>query len=125
MRTNMDGNERRRTRRRAGLTAAARLLLCGLIFGVSAAAQRRAQFSNPAVAGDFPDPSVTRVGADFWAAATSSEWGPEFPLLHSRDLVNWEVVGSVFKKRPEWSVGSYWAPEISQDRGQFFIYYAA
>jgi beta-xylosidase len=88
-------------------------------------AQRRAQFTNPAVAGDFPDPSVTRVGADFWAAATSSEWGPEFPLLHSRDLVNWEVVGSVFQRPPAWSVGNYWAPEISQDRGRFLIYYAA
>jgi beta-xylosidase len=77
------------------------------------------------MAGDFPDPSVIRVGQDYWAAATSSEWAPEFPILHSRDLVNWEVVGAVFQKRPEWSTGSYWAPEISEYRGRFFIYYAA
>jgi beta-xylosidase len=77
------------------------------------------------MAGDFPDPSVIRVGQDYWAAATSSEWAPEFPILHSRDLVNWDVVGAVFQKRPAWSTGSYWAPEISQDRGRFFIYYAA
>jgi len=95
------------------------------LFAVSAGAQGRTSYTNPAMAGDFPDPSVIRVGADYWAAATSSEWAPEFPLLHSRDLVNWEVVGSVFRHRPQWSVGSYWAPEISQDRGRFFIYYAA
>jgi beta-xylosidase len=77
------------------------------------------------MAGDFPDPSVIRVGQDYWAAATSSEWAPEFPILHSRDLVNWTVVGAVFQQRPAWSTGSYWAPEISQDRGRFFIYYAA
>jgi xylan 1,4-beta-xylosidase len=100
------------------------LLLLALLVG-SAAAQRRATYTNPAMAGDFPDPSVIRVGQDYWAAATSSEWAPEFPILHSRDLVNWELVGSVFRTRPAWSVGSYWAPEISQDKGRFFIYYAA
>jgi beta-xylosidase len=77
------------------------------------------------MAGDFPDPSVIRVGQDYWAAATSSEWAPEFPILHSRDLVNWQVVGAVFQTRPAWSTGSYWAPEISEHRGRFFIYYAA
>ncbi|MBA3240263.1 MAG: family 43 glycosylhydrolase [Acidobacteria bacterium] len=105
-----------------------RVLAVGLlVFAASAgvSAQRRGTYRNPVAAGDFPDPSVIRVGADYWAAATSSEWAPEFPILHSRDLVNWEVVGSVFRKRPDWSVGSYWAPEISQHRGRFYIYYAA
>jgi beta-xylosidase len=86
-------------------------------------AQRRVTYTNPVEAGDFPDPSVTRVGQDFWASATTSEWGPEFPILHSRDLVNWEIVGAVFQKRPAWAAGSFWAPEISQDRGRFFVYY--
>jgi beta-xylosidase len=91
----------------------------------SLAAQTRASYTNPALAGDYPDPSVIRVGQDYWAAATSSEWAPEFPILHSRDLVNWRVVGAVFQKRPAWSVGNYWAPEISEDRGRFYIYYTA
>jgi xylan 1,4-beta-xylosidase len=86
-------------------------------------AQRRATYSNPVEAGDFPDPSVTRVGADFYASATTSEWGPEFPILHSRDLVNWEIIGAVFQRRPDWATGSFWAPEISQYRGRFFVYY--
>jgi beta-xylosidase len=90
-----------------------------------AAQQSRASYTNPALAGDYPDPSVIRVGQDYWATATSSEWAPEFPILHSRDLVNWRVVGAVFQKRPAWSVGNYWAPEISEDRGTFYIYYTA
>ncbi|MBA3439081.1 MAG: family 43 glycosylhydrolase [Pyrinomonadaceae bacterium] len=82
-------------------------------------------YTNPALAGDYPDPSVIRVGRDYWATATTSEWGPEFPILHSRDLVNWRIVGAVFRQRPAWSVGNYWAPEISQDRGRYFVYYTA
>jgi len=57
-------------------------------------------YQNPVIQGDYPDPSIIRVGADFWATSTSSEWGPQFPLLHSKDLVNWEIVGSVFPHRP-------------------------
>lgn len=107
----------------AGRLAAA--LLVVLLAASAAAAQRRGTYTNPVAAGDFPDPSVIRVGADYWAAATSSEWGPEFPLLHSRDLVNWEVVGSIFDARPTWSVGKYWAPELSEYRGRFYAYYVA
>jgi xylan 1,4-beta-xylosidase len=89
------------------------------------AAQRGATYRNPVQAGDYPDPSVIRVGKDFYATATSSEWGPEFPILHSRDLVNWNIVGVVFPKRPDWSVGNYWAPEIWQENGKFYIWYVA
>ena len=88
-------------------------------------AQNGATYTNPVQAGDYPDPSVIRVGKDYYATATSSEWGPEFPILHSTDLVNWNIVGVVFPKRPEWSVGNYWAPEIWQENGKFYIFYVA
>jgi beta-xylosidase len=80
-------------------------------------------YQNPVIPGDHPDPSVIRVGDDFWATSTSSEWGPQFPLLHSKDLVNWEIVGSVFPHRPAWAVGNFWAPEISEYQGRYFVYY--
>jgi len=114
---------RRSGRGRAGRAAFA--LALQLVLSVGAAAQRRAVYTNPVAAGDYPDPSIIRVGTDYWATATTSEWAPEFPILHSRDLVNWEVVGAVFDRRPEWSVGSYWAPEISEHRGRFYVYYVA
>ena len=82
-------------------------------------------FSNPVVPGDFPDPSVIRVGTDYWATATTSQWAPIFPLLHSTDLVNWRMAGAVFQSPPAWSAGSYWAPEIAQDGGRFYVYYTA
>ncbi len=99
------------------------VLLLNVAFTTSA--QPPAAYTNPVIAGDYPDPSVIRVGREFWATATSSEWAPQFPLLHSWDLVNWEVVGAVFRRGPSWSAGNYWAPEISQYRGRYFVYYAA
>jgi beta-xylosidase len=80
-------------------------------------------YSNPVIPGDTPDPSVIRVGRDYWATATSSEWGPFFPIYHSTDLVNWEQVGSVFPHRPAWATGNFWAPEISAHKGKYYVYY--
>ncbi len=99
------------------------LVLLGLTAQIFA--QKGATYTNPVQAGDYPDPSVIRVGKDFYATATSSEWSPEFPILHSRDLVNWKIVGTVFPKRPEWSTGNYWAPEIWQENGKFYMFYVA
>ena len=53
-------------------------------------------YTNPVIPGDFPDPSVIRVGEDFYATATTGGWSPHFPILHSKDLVNWQIVGAVF-----------------------------
>src|SRR5688572_25614465 len=80
------------------------------------------EYQNPVMAGDYPDPSVIKVGPEYWATATSSEWGPQFPLLVSRDLVNWQLAGSVFSKRPEWSVANYWAPEITEFKKRYYVY---
>jgi beta-xylosidase len=111
------------TFRRAAL--AALCVVAAASLAGPAAAQRRATYRNPVAAGDFPDPTVIRVGRDYWATATTSEWGPEYPILHSRDLVNWEAVGVIFKKRPAWAGGSFWAPELAHDGGRFFLYYTA
>src|ERR1043165_6013513 len=63
-------------------------------------AQPRTTYTNPVMAGDYPDPSIIRVGNDYWATATTSQWAPLFPILRSRDLVNWRIVGAAMRKRP-------------------------
>lgn len=75
--------------------------------------------------GDHPDPSVVKIGDSYWATATTSNWMPAFPLLKSKDLVNWKVVGNVFDQLPEWADYYFWAPEITYDNGKVYIYYAA
>src|SRR2546425_13216374 len=95
-------------------------LACAATHIAAGAAASGATYTNPVLAGDYPDPSIIRVGRDYWAAATSSEWGPQFPILHTRDLVNWNIAGAVFPKRPAWAVASFWAPEISEFRGSYY-----
>jgi xylan 1,4-beta-xylosidase len=90
-----------------------------------AALSPAADYVNPVLPGDYPDPSVIRVGDEYWATATSSQWAPVFPLLRSRDLVNWELVGHVFPKPPSWSVDRFWAPEITYHNNRVLIYYTA
>jgi xylan 1,4-beta-xylosidase len=85
-----------------------------------------APIANPVLAGDYPDPSVTKIGNTYWATATSSNWGPTFPLLKSTNLTDWTLVGHVFPgARPAWADYYFWAPEISQDGGKTHIYYTA
>ena len=100
-----------------------RTLIIAVLLASPLFAAEKLQFANPVMPGDYPDPSVIRVGNEYWATATTSEWAPLFPILKSRDLVTWEHVGNVFEKRPEWSVGNYWAPEIAEHKGTYFIYY--
>jgi xylan 1,4-beta-xylosidase len=83
------------------------------------------RITNPILPGDYPDPSVVRVGDEYWASATSSEWAPQFPLLKSKDLIHWEQVGHIFPTPPEWSEAHYWAPELVIDKGRAFVLYTA
>lgn len=98
-------------------------LLVSCLTGITG--QQRAVYENPVIAGDFPDPSIIRVRQDYWATTTSGAWEPEFPILHSRDMVKWEIVGAVFRHRPAWAARDFWAPEISEYRGRYFVYYTA
>ena len=88
--------------------------------------QQQAPYANPVLPGDYADPSVIRVGDDYWATATSSEWAPLFPILHSNNLVDWTTVGHVFPDSlPQWAEAHFWAPEITYEKGRFYIYYTA
>ena len=62
-------------------------LIFAILLAVPCGSHSQQFYQNPVIAGDYPDPSVIHVGKDFWATATSSVWGPQFPLLHSTDLV--------------------------------------
>lgn len=110
---------------RAFVVARALSVVLFTLCAFSVAAARQAVYRNPVVAGDYPDPSVIRVGEEFWAAATTGGWAPHFALLRSRDLVNWEKVGYVFQSKPAWAKDDFWAPEIVNDGGRFRVYYTA
>lgn len=102
-------------------------LLFALFINPSVAQQPAptATYRNPVIAGDFADPSVIRVGDTYYATGTSSEWAPAYPIYSSRDLVNWAYVGPVFLRIPDWTMGSFWAPELFHRNGTFYVYYTA
>jgi len=75
------------------------------------------------IPGDFPDPSIIKVGNTYWATCSSSEWGPVFWLAKSENLTDWKIEHYVFNERPDWSSSNYWAPELYHDGKKFFLYY--
>lgn len=85
------------------------------------AAENPPRYANPVVAANLPDPTVVRIGGEYWATTT----GGNMTILRSTDLVHWTVAGSVFEERPSWSDGRLWAPELFRaGPTRYLMYYA-
>ncbi|WP_079022130.1 glycoside hydrolase 43 family protein [Streptomyces sp. NRRL F-5193] len=87
-------------------------------------------YRNPVLAADWSDPDVVRVGGDFYLTASSFGRAPGLPLLHSRDLVNWTLVGHALARlEPEeaFTVPRHdrgvWAPSLRHHDGRFWIFW--
>jgi xylan 1,4-beta-xylosidase len=83
--------------------------------------------SNPVVPGFHPDPSVCRVGEDYYLACSSFEYFPGIPLFHSRDLVSWTQIGNALDRPSQLdllathSSGGVYAPTLRHHGGRFWI----
>ena len=98
----------------------------------------RSQFNyfNPVLHADYSDPDVCRVGEDYYMTASSFNCFPGLPILHSRDLVNWMLVGAALTDYPgpDWDrpeddfrtkvqhANGVWAPAIRYHDGWFYIF---
>lgn len=87
-------------------------------------------YTNPVLYADYSDPDAIRVGDDYYLVASSFNCIPGLPILHSRDLVNWELIGYALTKQPPFDVfdkvqhgGGVWAPCIRYHNNEFYIYY--
>ena len=87
-------------------------------------------YRNPVLHADYSDPDVCAVGEDYFLTASSFNCTPGFPILHSKDLVNWKIVNYALKKVEP--VEYYnearhgkgvWAPSIRFHEGVFYIYW--
>jgi xylan 1,4-beta-xylosidase len=82
-------------------------------------------YQNPVYANDFPDPSVVRIGPEYWAAGTAPGRGQFPPVLRSPDLVHWTLAGSIFQQAPGWTTGDrFWAPELARQGSSYLAYYS-
>ena len=114
------------------------LLLMMLALPMAALAQYKSQvwspdngngtYTNPVINADYSDPDVCVAGEDYYLTASSFNCIPGLPILHSKDLVNWEIVGHAVKElepkqefdRPSHGNG-IWAPSIRYHNGEFYI----
>jgi xylan 1,4-beta-xylosidase len=76
-------------------------------------------YSNPILAGDFPDPSIFRDGDNYYMTHSSFEYYPGLLIWHSTDLVNWTPVVHALRE----NVGSVWAPEFLKHEDTYYIYF--
>ena len=83
--------------------------------------------SNPVLPGFHPDPSICRVGHDFYLVTSTFEYYPGLPVHHSRDLVNWRLIGHVLDRPSQLNLtgvrssGGLYAPTIRWHQGVFYV----
>jgi xylan 1,4-beta-xylosidase len=84
---------------------------------------------NPILPGFNPDPSICRVGDDFYIATSTFEWFPGVQIWHSRDLTEWTLVHrpldrpALLRMEGIQSSGGIWAPCLTHDSGLFYLVY--
>lgn len=108
------------------------LILCSLFFlcqtGLSQ--ETKKVYTNPIIHADYSDPDAIRVGDDYYMISSSFNHVPAIPILHSRDLVTWKLIGHALQRLvPEDHFqkvqhgGGVWAPTIRYFKNEFYIYY--
>lgn len=87
-------------------------------------------YKNPVLNADYSDPDVCRAGDDYYLTASSFNVAPGLPVLHSKDLVNWRIIGHALLRQPPFEHfespqhgNGCWAPAIRYHNGEFYIYY--
>jgi xylan 1,4-beta-xylosidase len=86
-----------------------------------------AEFYNPILAGSYPDPSICRVGGDFYLINSSFAFYPGIPIFHSTDLTHWTQIGHVLDRPSQLDLDGLsvshgiYAPDISYHDGRFYV----
>lgn len=85
------------------------------------------EYRNPILAGFYPDPSMVRVGQDYYLVNSSFSWYPGVPIFHSRNLVNWEQIGFVLNRPEQLPLSGagvsrgIFAPNIRYHNGRYYM----
>lgn len=84
---------------------------------------------NPILTGFNPDPSICRVGEDYYIAVSTFEWFPGVGIYHSKDLKNWRLISRPLNRLSQLNMkgnpdsGGIWAPQLSYSDGKFWLIY--
>ena len=102
------------------------VFLIALILFQNCYAQKK-YYSNPILAGFYPDPSICKVGDDYYLVNSSFAYYPGLPLFHSKDLVNWKQIGYAMNRPGQLNLTGagvsrgLFAPTIRYYKGLFYI----
>ncbi len=87
-------------------------------------------YQNPILNADYSDPDAIRVGDDYYLTASSFEAVPGLPILHSKDLVNWAIIGHALKRQIPLEYFNttrhgqgVWAPALRFHNNEYYLYY--
>ena len=87
------------------------------------------QYRNPILKGFYPDPSITRVGDDYYLVNSTFAYFPGIPVFHSRDLVSWTQIGNAVDRPAQLDFGrigmsrGVFAPLIAQHAGVAYLFH--
>lgn len=90
-------------------------------------AQKGLQYQNPILAGFYPDPSICRVGNDYYLVTSTFAYFPGLPVFHSKDLVNWKQIGHAMDRNEQLDLKGagvsrgLFAPTIRYHKGVYYI----
>lgn len=85
------------------------------------------KYQNPVIPGFYPDPSICRVGKDYYLVTSTFQYFPGVPVFHSTDLINWEQIGHCLTRYSQlpldnaWTSGGIYAPTIRYNDGIFYM----
>jgi beta-xylosidase len=86
-------------------------------------------YTNPIIYADYSDPEAIRVGDDYYMTSSSFSHFPGLPILHSKDLLNWRIIGHAAPRYPYDELNeprhgtAIWAPSMRYHNGEFFLYF--
>ncbi|RZJ89241.1 MAG: glycoside hydrolase family 43 protein, partial [Chryseobacterium sp.] len=98
------------------------VLLC-----ITSQAFAQIKFTNPILAGFYPDPSITKVGPDYYLVNSTFSYFPGIPVFHSKDLKNWKQIGNVIERNSQMTFlgdgtsRGLFAPSINYHKGTFYM----
>ena len=108
--------------------------ICSILLLLSVTVYGSNVFHNPVLWADVPDPDVIRVGSDYYMVSTTMHLMPGAPIMHSKDLVNWETVSYLFNKltdSPKYDMKGgtvygrgQWATSLKYYKGKFYALFA-
>jgi alpha-N-arabinofuranosidase len=103
------------------------ILVLTYLFTIGVSNAQKTTLQNPILTGFYPDPSIVKVGADYYSVHSTFSYFPGLPIMHSRDLKNWKQIGNVINRPSQMDFmgermsRGLFAPAIAYYKGIYYV----